>query len=58
MYDSAMVGNFEDIIGEKIVETLSSNGVASKNKRSTPLHYFLQISLRRLYMDIRAKRVN
>lgn len=32
MYDSAMVGNFEDIIGEKIVETLSSNGVASKNK--------------------------
>ena len=32
MYDSAMVGNFEDIIGEKIVETLSSNGVTSENK--------------------------
>lgn len=32
MYDSAVVGNFEDVIGEKIVETLSSNGVASKNK--------------------------
>ena len=27
-----MVGNFEDIISEKIVETLSSNEVASKNK--------------------------
>ena len=29
MYDSAVVGNFEDIIGEKIVEILSANGVAS-----------------------------
>ena len=29
MYDGAVMGNFEDIIGEKIVETLSSNGVAS-----------------------------
>ena len=59
MYDSAMVGNFEDIIGEKIVETLGMEmGWLQRTKRSTPLHYFLQISLRSLYMDIRAKRVN